>query len=68
MTALTLDRISVEVRRIHIGRVLLTMVAAVLYSLGWTARTAIVGVGFAVTWCVAAVRLGWSEAGTRGTP
>lgn len=67
MTVLTLDRITSEARRINLARMLLTAVAAVLYGFGWTARTVLGGVWFGVTWCVAAVKVGWIEAGDRGT-
>lgn len=66
MTVLTLDRITAEARRIHLGRLLLTLLAAVLYGAGWGTRTVLGAVWFSVTWCVAAVKVGWIEAG-RGT-
>jgi len=63
------DRISAEAREVHFGRVLLTIVAAVLFGIGWVAykvcRTALL----ALAWCAVAVKVGWQDAradGARG--
>ncbi len=44
------------------GRLLLTVLAAILYSAGWTVRKAFVVTWLAITWSWAAVRFGWREA------
>lgn len=44
------------------GRLLLTVLAAILYSAGWTVRKVFVVTWLALTWSWAAVRLGWREA------
>lgn len=62
-----LTRVGVQARQIHLGALLATVLAAALYGAGWTTRKTVAGVWFAATWCVAAVRLGWREAGDRGT-
>lgn len=53
-----LGRISAEAREIHFGRVLLTLLAAVLFGVGWVASKAVLS----VAWVCAAVRVGWVEA------
>lgn len=56
------DRISVEARDIHLGRTLLTIVALVLWGIGWVAGKALVVVWAAVAWSAAAVKVGWADA------
>jgi hypothetical protein len=46
----------------RIGRFLLTVIAGVLYTVGWTVRKVFVVGWLAFTWSWAAVRLGWREA------
>jgi uncharacterized membrane protein YdjX (TVP38/TMEM64 family) len=56
------DRITAEARAAHPGRVLLTLIAGVLYGLGWlTAKTAAVA-WLALAWSFAAVKVGWQDA------
>lgn len=69
------DEIGAEARRIEFaavagkaGRLLLTVLAAILYSAGWTVRKAFVVGWLAVTWSWAAVRLGWREAAPKPRP
>lgn len=46
------------------GRLIVWMVAAVLFAVGWSASTVVL----AVVWCGAAVRVGWDDARrVRGT-
>lgn len=77
MTALLervpVDRITAEAREIHPGRALLTVIAAVLYGIGWVAAKTVAVVWLAVAWSYAAVKVGWSDArgpvsGRRGRP
>ncbi|MBO0813679.1 MAG: hypothetical protein J2P30_00780 [Actinobacteria bacterium] len=58
MTAL--DAITAEARAhpVRPGRAVLTVIAAVLIGIGWTAAS----VCFAASWCGAAVKLGWRDA------
>jgi hypothetical protein len=44
--------------RVHIGRLLLTLVAGVFWALGWVAAKAV----FVVLWCFAAAKAGWKDA------
>ena len=57
------DRISVQARDVHLGRVLLTVFAALFFAIGWTAAKTFL----AVAWCGVAVKVGWQEARSGGT-
>ncbi|WP_435111884.1 hypothetical protein [Nocardiopsis synnemataformans] len=59
----------------HLGRTLLTLLAAMLYGLGWLLGTAARGlltgvaavlwaVGYGARWAAAAVAVGWQDAST----
>ncbi len=63
-----LEQITVEARRADVARTLLTLVAAVLYGIGWSARAVLGAIWLAAAWSATAVRLGWVEAGQRGRP
>lgn len=52
------DEISRQARQVDVGRVLLTLIAAVFYVIGWTAGKAVL----AVVWCAVAVKVGFQEA------
>ncbi|MBO0813548.1 MAG: hypothetical protein J2P30_00105 [Actinobacteria bacterium] len=60
-----IDEIGAEARQIRAGRALLTVLAAVLFGIGWLAAKTVTGSWLAVTWSVAAVKVGWRE-GRRG--
>lgn len=69
-----LDQINAEARDVEIGRAILTVVAAVLFAIGWLAAKVVGVVWLSLAWSATAVRLGWSEArasqasgGTQGT-
>lgn len=64
-----IDRISKEAREIRIGRTLLTLIAALLYVVGWTAAKVVIVMlvalrvlAVALAWTFAATRLGWQDA------
>ena len=66
MTAITqqlqLDEITAQARQVRFGQVLLTVLAAVFFGLGWA-----VGRFFlALAWCAVAVKLGWQAGAARG--
>ena len=61
-----LERITREARDVHPGRAVLTVVAAVLFGLGWVTARTLGGVWLVVAWCAVAVRVGWAE-GRRGS-
>jgi len=57
-----LDRIERRARQAHPGRVLLTVIAAVLFGLGWLAYKACAVTWLAAAWCGSAVIEGWQTA------
>ena len=66
LTSLTermpLDRIEARARQARPGRVLLTLIAAVLFGLGWLAFRACAGAWLALAWFGSAVIEGWQSA------
>lgn len=56
------DRITSEAREMQLGRTLVTLLAGVFYVLGWLAAKAVGAVWGAVSWCVAATKVGWMDA------
>lgn len=65
-----LDRIERRARQAHPGRAALTVIAAVLFGLGWAAFKACALSWLAVAWCGSAVIEGWlaARAGQRRAP
>jgi hypothetical protein len=65
MTAITervdLDAISAQAREVRFGRSVLTLVAAVLFGLGWVTAKAFGLAWLALAWCAVAVKVGWQE-------
>lgn len=61
-----LDRISAEAREVHFGRLMLTIVAGILFGIGWLAAKSVALVWRAVAWVAVAVKIGWMEARTTG--
>lgn len=55
------DRITARAKAIRPGRTFLTMLAAVLYGLGWLVAKAFGVLWLALTWCAAAVQVGWED-------
>lgn len=55
-------RISSTARELQLGRLMLTALAAVLYGAGWSVAQVVTGVLYSITWCIAAVRVGWDDA------
>jgi hypothetical protein len=66
LTSLTervpLDRIEARARQAHPGRVILTLIAALLFGLGWLAYKTCAVTWLALAWCGSAVIEGWSSA------
>lgn len=52
------DEITEGARRVHLGRVVLTVLAAVLFAVGWLAGAACM----AIAWAGIAIRVGWRQA------
>lgn len=61
-----LDRISAEAREVHFGRLMLTIVAGILFGIGWLAAKSVALLWRAVAWVAVAVKIGWMEARTAG--
>ena len=63
MTTLTeripLDDITEQAQQVRPGRAALTVVAAVLFGIGWIAARVFAVVWLAAMWCGVAVREGW---------
>lgn len=57
-----LDRIERRARQARPGRAVLTVIAAVLFGLGWLAFRACALSWLAVAWCGSAVIEGWQSA------
>ena len=66
MTTLTeripVDEITEQARQVHFWRSVLTVLAAVLFGLGWVAFKFFAVLWFACVWSGCAVREGWREA------
>lgn len=60
-------RISAEAREVRFGPAVLTLVASLLFGLGWLAAKVCTVVWTALTWSFAAVRIGWQEGVARQT-
>jgi hypothetical protein len=56
------DRITDEARKVHFGRTLLTIIAGILYGIGWLVSKTVLGLWRVVAWCAIAVKVGWMEA------
>jgi hypothetical protein len=59
-----LDQITRQARDVRFGRVLLTVLAAVFFGIGW----AVGRFFYALAWCAVAVRVGWQAGAARGGP
>lgn len=57
-----LDRITAEARQVHFWRTVLTLIAGLLFGIGWVAYKASAVLWLAITWSGTAVRLGWRDA------
>ena len=56
------DAITEQARAAKPGRVLLTVVAGVLFWSAWAVAKGLGALWLAVSWCFTAARLGWREA------
>jgi hypothetical protein len=59
-----IDRITAEAVNVRVGRSLLTLIAALLYLVGWTAAKVSYGLWIALVWSFTAIRIGWQDAQT----
>jgi hypothetical protein len=66
----TLDEVRAEARQIDpaaAGRMLLTLLAGLLYALGWVPARTVRVLWAAAVWSFAAVKLGWRDGWKRDT-
>lgn len=56
------DRITAKARTITAARAALTLVAGVLFALGWLVAKTCAAAWFVLAWCFAAVQVGWNDA------
>lgn len=56
------DRVNTEARDVHVGRLIAVAFAAIFFAVGWV----LAKVWLAVAWTIAAVKVGWLEAGGPG--
>lgn len=56
------DRITAEARQIRFWRTVLTVIAGLLFGLGWLTCKVLRGLWLVVAWCSAAVKVGFQEA------
>lgn len=68
------ERINREARETHFWRTVLTLVAGLLYGVGWLAAKGFTLLWLVLAWSAVAVRVGWQEgrragsAGNRSRP
>lgn len=60
------DRITVEARRVEFRRVVLTVLAGLLFGMGWAAYRVVAAAWLVLAWCAVAVKVGWVEARSGG--
>lgn len=56
------DRITSEAKDIQFWRTLLTVLAGLLYGIGWVAAKTVAAVWRAACWAAVAVKVGWTDA------
>jgi hypothetical protein len=56
------DRITARAREVHFWRTVLTIIAGLLFGLGWLAYKTVAVAWLAAAWSAVAVREGWLEA------
>jgi hypothetical protein len=56
------DRITAQARTVKFSHVLLTLIAAVLYAVGWAAGKVLGAIWLAIAWSGTAVKVGGVEA------
>jgi hypothetical protein len=56
------DQITAEARQVHFWRTVLTIVAGLLFGVGWVTAKTFAVLWLATAWSFTAVRVGWREA------
>lgn len=62
LTRVPLRDINAQARDVEFGRTVLTILAAVLFGVGWLAAKTVGAVWLALAWSAVAVKVGWNEA------
>lgn len=62
----TLDQIREQARTLTPLRTLLTLIASVLYGIGWAAARTLGVIWTGLTWAAASAKVGWGD-GRKGT-
>lgn len=72
MTTLTehidVDAITEQAKQVHFWRSIVTVIAAILFGLGWVSFRFFAVIWFALAWGGCAVREGWREARPKRGP
>lgn len=69
MNQISIERVSAQAREIRFGRTLLTLLATVLYCVGWITAKTWIWLWFALCWSAVAIKVGWTDArSTSGGP
>jgi len=63
-----LDRITAEARQVDVVRTLLTILAALLFAIGWLAARTLGVLWISLAWSATAVKVGWVEGRTPKHP
>lgn len=61
LQGIPVDEINARARDVQIGKTLLTILAAVLFALGWITAKTVRVIWLAVAWSAVAVKVGWQE-------
>lgn len=61
LQGIPVDEINARAREVHLGRTLLTVLAAVLFGLGWIVAKTVRVIWLAIAWSAVAVKVGWRE-------
>lgn len=59
-------RITEEAKQVRFGYTVLTIIAGLLYALGWVVAKTFTGIWFILAWVGTAVKVGWKDARTNG--
>jgi hypothetical protein len=62
LARIPLERIDEQARRAEFRRTVLTLLAGLLWLIGWLAGKSLGLLWLALAWSAAAVRIGWSDA------
>lgn len=59
-------RITEEAKQVRFGYTVLTILAGLLYALGWIVAKMFTGIWFVLAWVGTAVKVGWTDARGNG--